>query len=280
MHLAVKERLQLKADLGSAMGTDQLSLHYQPIIDLPTGEIVGVEALARWNHPRLGMIPPDQFIPVAEETGLIVALGMWVLETACRDVQGWQRAGEASPNLRLSVNVSGRQLEDPCFVDGVRAVLENLAFDPAHLVLEITETVLVAKAEQSIEKLHGLKALGVQLAVDDFGTGYSSLSSLQRLPVDIVKIDRSFIAHLDGDGDQARLARAVLALGRTLQLETVAEGVESNDQAAELRRLECSLAQGYYFARPADGATLSAILRASLQAAGLNPSVLGVPLPA
>jgi EAL domain-containing protein (putative c-di-GMP-specific phosphodiesterase class I) len=216
---------------------------------------------------------------VAEETGLIAALGMWVLETACRDVQSWQRAGEASPLLRLSVNVSGRQLEDPSFVDGVRGVLEQFAFDPAHLVLEITETVLVAKADQSIEQLHRLKALGVQLAVDDFGTGYSSLSSLQRLPVDIVKIDRSFIAHLDGEGDQAELARAVLALGRTLQLETVAEGVESNHQATELRRLECSLAQGYLFARPADGPTLAGLLRMATEVDDAGPGLLGVPLP-
>jgi diguanylate cyclase (GGDEF)-like protein/PAS domain S-box-containing protein len=261
MHLAVKDRLRLKADLARALGTDELSLHYQPIIDLPTGEIVGVEALARWAHPELGMVAPDRFIPVAEESGLIVPLGLWVLETACRDVQGWQQEAGAPAPLRLSVNVSGRQLEDPGFVDSVRRLLDHLAFDPKQLILEITETVLVAKAEESIEKLHGLKALGVHLAIDDFGTGYSSLSSLQRLPVDIVKIDRSFIAHLDGDDEQANLARAVLGLGRTLQLQTVAEGVESDDQATELRRLECSLAQGYYFARPTDRVTLAALLR-------------------
>jgi len=261
MHLAVKERLRLKADLAKALGTDQMSLHYQPIVDLPTGEIVGVEALARWTHPELGAITPDRFIPVAEESGLIIPLGLWVLETACRDVKAWQQDGVPSPSFRISVNVSGRQLEDPGFVDSVQRVLDGIDFDPRQLILEITETVLVAKAEDSIEKLHRLKALGVQLAIDDFGTGYSSLSSLQRLPVDIVKIDRSFISHLDGDDEQANLARAVLGLGRTLQLQTVAEGVESDDQATELRRLECGLAQGYYFARPADRATLAALLR-------------------
>jgi diguanylate cyclase (GGDEF)-like protein/PAS domain S-box-containing protein len=261
MHLAVKRRLQLKADLAKALGTDQLSVHYQPIIDLPTGEIVGVEALARWEHPHFGMVSPVEFIPVAEESGLIVPLGMWVLEMACRDVQSWEGVDGVSPSLRLSVNVSGRQLEHPEFVDNVRSLIDRLAFEPRHLVLEITETVLVTKADESIDRLHQLKALGVQLAIDDFGTGYSSLSSLQHLPVDIVKIDRSFISQLEGNDEHANLARAVLSLGRTLHLETVAEGVESSGQAAELRRLECNLAQGYYFARPTDRETVAGLLR-------------------
>ena len=261
MHLAVKQRLQLKADLAKAMGTDELSLHYQPIVDLPSGEIVGVEALARWQHPELGMVPPNEFIPVAEESGLIVPLGLWVLETACREVTGWQETGDASPSLRVSVNVSGRQLEDPRFVDHVGHVLETSGFDPARLVLEITETVLVSKADESVEQLRQLKRLGVQLAIDDFGTGYSSLSSLQQLPVDILKVDRSFVARLDGDDEQAVVARAILGLGRTLQLETVAEGVESLNQADELRRLECDMAQGYYFARPADAKRVAALLQ-------------------
>ena len=261
MHLAVKDRLRLKADLARAMGTDELSLNYQPIIDLPTGDIVGVEALARWTHPEFGTVSPLQFIPVAEESGLIVPLGLWVLETACRDVLSWQENDGVGPVLRLSVNVSGRQLEDPSFVESVRRLLEELQFDPAQLVLEITETVLVTKADESVEKLHQLKALGIQLAIDDFGTGYSSLSALQRLPVDIVKIDRSFISQLDGDDEQADLARAVLGLGRTLQLQTVAEGVESDHQATELRRLECSLAQGFYFARPTDRFALAQLLQ-------------------
>jgi diguanylate cyclase (GGDEF)-like protein/PAS domain S-box-containing protein len=261
MHLAVKQRLQLKVDLAKAMGTDELSLHYQPIIDLPTGDVVGVEALARWQHPELGMVPPVEFIPVAEESGIIVPLGLWVLETACREVKGWQETGEASPSMRISVNVSGRQLEDPRFVDHVGHVLETTGFDPSRLVLEITETVLVSRAEESLEQLRQLKRLGVQLAIDDFGTGYSSLSSLQQLPVDILKVDRSFVACLDGDDDQAAVARAVLSLGRTLQLQTVAEGVESLGQADELRRLECDMAQGYYFARPADAIRVTALLQ-------------------
>jgi len=280
MHLAVKERLQLKADLAKALGTDQLSLHYQPIIDLPTGEIVGVEALARWEHPDRGMVSPAEFIPVAEESGLIVPLGLWVLETACQDVQTWQRLDGVSPSLRLSVNVSGRQLEHPEFVGNVRRLIDRLDFEPRQLVLEITETVLVSKADESIEKLHQLKALGVKLAIDDFGTGYSSLSSLQCLPVDIVKIDRSFISQLDGDGEQANLARAVLGLGRTLHLETVAEGVESGEQATELRRLECNLAQGYYFARPTDRATVVGLLRRDPSVTDDTAGRTNVPTPA
>ncbi len=272
MHLAVKQRLKLKADLARAMGSDELSLDYQPIVDLPTGQIVGVEALARWHHPELGMVSPAEFIPVAEESGLIVPLGRWVLETACRQVQGWQQAGLASPSLRLSVNVSGRQLEDPNFVDNVAHMLDELAFDPAQLVLEITESVFVAKAGQGIGKLHQLKCLGVQLAIDDFGTGYSSLSSLQQLPVDILKIDKSFVDRLDGNDDQGILARAVVGLGRTLQLETVAEGVESGLQVDELKKLDCNLAQGYHFARPADAATVGALLQESTRRDGLTPA--------
>jgi diguanylate cyclase (GGDEF)-like protein/PAS domain S-box-containing protein len=260
MHLAVKQRLKLKAELARAMGSDELAVHYQPIVDLESGDIVGVEALTRWHHPELGMVPPAEFIPVAEETGLIVPLGLWVLETACREVQEWQHTGAAASSLRISVNVSGRQLEDQHFVENVGRILARLAFDPSRLVLEITESVFVAKAEESIDKLHQLKRLGVQLAIDDFGTGYSSLSSLQQLPVDILKIDKSFIDRLEGNDDQGTVARAVLRLGRTLQLETVAEGVESGAQASELRKLECGLAQGYYFARPADAATVRALL--------------------
>jgi diguanylate cyclase (GGDEF)-like protein/PAS domain S-box-containing protein len=261
MHFAVKQRLQLKADLAKALGTDELSLHYQPIIDLPSGEIVGVEALARWQHPERGMVPPAEFIPVAEDSGIIVPLGLWVLETACRQVKHWQEAFETSPGLRISVNVSGRQLEDPRFVGHVGDVLATTGFDPSRLVLEITETVLVTKAEESLEQLRQLKRLGVQLAIDDFGTGYSSLSSLQQLPVDILKVDRSFVARLDGDDEQAVVARAVLSLGRTLQLQTVAEGVESPSQADELRKLDCNMAQGYFFARPADAIGVTALLQ-------------------
>ncbi len=261
MHLAVKRRLKLKADLARAMGSDELAVHYQPVVDLRTGRIVGVEALARWHHSELGMVSPAEFIPVAEESGLIVPLGRWVLETACRDVQSWQNDGVAAPALRISVNVSGRQLEDPHFVDQVGHILDRLAFDPSRLVLEITESVFVAKADENIDKLHQLKRLGVQLAIDDFGTGYSSLSSLQQLPVDILKIDKSFIDRLDGQNEQGVLARAVLGLGRTLQLETVAEGVESGTQLDELRKLDCDLAQGYYFARPADATTVGTLLQ-------------------
>ena len=280
MHLAVKHRLQLKAELAKAMSSDELTLHYQPIVDLPTGQIVGVEALARWHHPELGMVPPVEFIPIAEESGLIVPLGIWVLETACREVQRWQQAGDAPASLHVSVNVSGRQLEDPHFVDKVRHVLDQLGFDPAQLVLEITESVLVSKAHGAIDKLHALKRLGVRLAIDDFGTGYSSLGSLQELPVDILKIDKSFVDRLDGDDEQANLARAVLGLGHSLQLETVAEGVETISQADELNRLHCNMAQGYYFARPADAGTVAMVLHERAQRTRTTPAeATGAPAP-
>ncbi|MEW6473986.1 MAG: EAL domain-containing protein [Actinomycetota bacterium] len=262
MHVAVKERLQLKSDLSQALGTDQLTLHYQPIIDLRSGRISGVEALARWHHPGRGdMVSPAEFIPVAEESGLIVPLGLWVLETACREIQGWRQAGVAEPGLRLSVNVSGRQLEDPDFVGKVQRVIQQTDFDPAMLILEITESVVVSRLDDTVPRLTELKRLGIQLAIDDFGTGYSSLSSLQRLPVDILKIDKSFIDHLESEGENGALARAILGLGQTLQLQTVAEGVERGGQADELQRLDCDMAQGYFYARPTPRADLLALLK-------------------
>jgi diguanylate cyclase (GGDEF)-like protein len=262
MHETVRERLALEADLRRALERGELALFYQPIVRLDTGEVIGAEALARWRHPERGYVPPSLFIPVAEETGLIVPLGRWILRTACEQARRWQagRAPGQAP-LRVTINISGRQLQDPTFVADVRAVLAGSGVDPTSLVLEITESVLMQHTEVMLERLGELKRLGLSLAIDDFGTGYSSLGYLQRFPIDILKIDKAFVdAVRDGDGDPA-LARAVIALGDSLGLQTVAEGIERAEQAEGLRRLGCQLGQGYHFARPLTPAAFDELLR-------------------
>ncbi len=279
MHRAAVARLALEADLRAAvaaMGADvtgprrgaPFRLVYQPIVDLATERVTGAEALLRWTAPDGTAVPPAVFIPVAEETGLIVPLGRWVLGEACRQAASWARLGPHAC-VALSVNVSGRQLEEPGYVDDVAAALAESGLAPARLVLEITETVMMRDPAQTLERLRALKALGVRLAVDDFGTGYSSLGYLREFPVDVLKVDKSFVDGLAGDGDQGALAAAVVALGASLSLTTVAEGIEERAQLARLRALGCPRGQGYLFARPlaasdlvrrlAIGATLPAV---------------------
>jgi EAL domain-containing protein (putative c-di-GMP-specific phosphodiesterase class I) len=250
MHAAVLERLELEADLRRALERQEFALHYQPIVRLKDGRVTGVEALLRWQHPTRGAVPPSVLVPVAEETGLIVPIGRWVLGEACRQVLAWQPLqGEDEP-LMVTVNISGRYLQDVALVEDVREVLAETGFDPRCLVLEITESMLMHDAEATIRRLHELKGLGIALALDDFGTGYSSLSYLQRFPIDILKIDRSFVEALGSRTDDPVLARAIVALGDTLELRTVAEGIERAEQRAELLALGCELGQGYLFGRP------------------------------
>ncbi|HEX5580161.1 MAG TPA: EAL domain-containing protein [Gemmatimonadaceae bacterium] len=268
MHEAVRERLAIEADLRRALERNELSLHYQPIVRLDTGIPIGVEALVRWQHPDRGAVSPGAFIPVAEDTGLIVSLGRWILREACEQARRWQsaRAGVAPP-LRVTINISGRQLQDASFVADVRETLAATGVDATSLVLEITESVLMQHTEVVLERLRELKALGLSLAIDDFGTGYSSLGYLQRFPIDILKIDKAFVdAVRDGDGDPA-LARAVIALGDSLGMQTVAEGIEGAAQADGLRRLGCQLGQGYHFARPLPAEALSALLGVQMERA-------------
>lgn len=210
--------------------------------------MVGVEALLRWNHTTRGLVPPLDFLPLAEDTGLIIPIGRWVLRQACAQAREWQQAHPAVGGLTMSVNLSGRQLEDPNLLDDIRGALAASGLDPSALVLEITETVLMREAEPTIQVLQQLKSLGVRLAID--GTGYSSLGYLQRFPIDVLKIDRSFTAGLGGEPRQAALAEAVVKIGGTLRLQTVAEGVEQADQVEWLRALACDLGQGYLFAKP------------------------------
>jgi diguanylate cyclase (GGDEF)-like protein len=247
MQTVAQDRLHLEMDLTEALAAEQFSLVYQPMLDLETEQIVGVEALLRWNHPTAGEMSPDTFIPLAEENGLIVPIGRWVLEQACAQSAAWSSAGH---KLNLSVNVSARQLERPEFVEEVAGALHASRIDPATLTLEITETVLMRRPEATAELLEALKGLGVRIAVDDFGTGYSSLAYLRQFPVDSLKIDRTFITNLTRSSEAHALAHTLIQLGKALGLETLAEGVEDQNQVRELQREKCDLAQGYLFARP------------------------------
>ena len=249
VHDAAIGRLQLRTDLQLALERDEFALVYQPLVDLDTAAVYGVEALLRWHHPRRGLVGPVEFVPIAEETGLIIPIGRWVLEQACRQAQAWHGA-RGGKGLELSVNLSGRQIEDPDLVDDVRRALAASGLDPRLLTLEITESILMHDADGTIATLEQLRALGVRLAIDDFGTGYSSLSYLRRLPVDVLKIDRSFVAVVDAGPDEAALVQSIVTLGRSLRLETVAEGIEQPGQLAELLSLGTHLGQGYYFAKP------------------------------
>jgi diguanylate cyclase (GGDEF)-like protein/PAS domain S-box-containing protein len=251
MHERVVERLELRSDLQHALTRDQLELHYQPVVRLDGREILGVEALLRWNHPRRGLVAPGHFIPVAEETGLIVPIGRWVLETACREGMRLHEQFPRANQLTISVNLSVRQLQSETLLSDVRSALELSGFPPSALVLEITESLMLVDADYAMAQLYALKDLGIRLAMDDFGTGYSSLSYLSRFPVDILKMDRSFLRE-GATPEQSGLASAVVALGRTLALEVVAEGIEAHDQWTSLRELGCDHGQGFYFAKPMD----------------------------
>jgi diguanylate cyclase (GGDEF)-like protein/PAS domain S-box-containing protein len=250
MHTDALERATLERALREAVLDDQLTLHYQPEIDLESGRVAGAEALIRWHHPELGMLSPARFVPLAEETGIIVPLGQWVLQEACGQLVQWQRDDpDRYCDFTMNVNVSIRQLERPSVVSEVRQALEDSGLAPRHLVLELTESML-AGGEDLLERLHELRELGVGIAVDDFGTGYSSLEYLRRFPIDVLKIDRSFVAGIANRHVDATLASTIIELGRMLGLTTVAEGIEEEDQLELLRQLGCSLGQGFLFARP------------------------------
>jgi diguanylate cyclase (GGDEF)-like protein/PAS domain S-box-containing protein len=255
--------IELRADLTLAIEHGDLGVAYQPIVELLTRRIVGVEALARWHHPTRGDIEPTQFIPLAEAADLIVPLGRWILEEACRTVQGWRASAEGPDDLHLSVNISPRQLLHGSIIEHVQRALADSGLEPADLTLEITEGVLVEEAGASLAALEGLKALGVRIAIDDFGTGYSSLSYLSRLPIDVLKIDRSFVADIGTSRQAAALVRSIVKIGQTLHLETVAEGVETEEQLDRLVRLGAKLGQGYLFARPLAAQELATMLLAA-----------------
>jgi len=246
MHSAALERLDTEADLRRALDRQEFYLEFQPIVMIDTGEVTGAEALLRWKRRDRGNVPPSIFIPIAEETGLILPIGRWVLLEACRTARQWEY--ERGTALRVTVNLSGRQLQDETIIDDVRDALEQTGFSASHLVLEITESILMQHTDVSLRRLQRLKELGVSLAIDDFGTGYSSLSYLQRYPIDILKIDKAFVDTIDKGGDGHVLASAIVALGETLRLDTVAEGIETEAQRGHLLKLGCELGQGFLFA--------------------------------
>jgi diguanylate cyclase (GGDEF)-like protein/PAS domain S-box-containing protein len=261
MQAAVYERLELANELRRAVERNEFVVFYQPIIEIRTQRIVGTEALVRWEHPREGLKLPGWFIQVAEETGLIIPIGDFVLDQACRQLRQWGDRYRDTP-LRMSVNLSPRQIKDPLLVEKVSAALTTSGIDPARLTLEITETALVEDSYTTLARLRELKALGIRLSIDDFGTGYSSLSYLRQFPVDGVKIAKPFVDHVADGEDHSALARAIISLGETLQLEVVAEGIEQEQQMNELRRLGCKLGQGFYSSRPVDAASLARLLAA------------------
>jgi diguanylate cyclase (GGDEF)-like protein/PAS domain S-box-containing protein len=259
MYTDVKHRLEMEEALRGAIEREELYLAYQPIFSLDTGRLDGVEALVRWEHPQFGHLLPQHFVPLAEETGLIVRMGRWVLREACRQVQVWRTAFPETP-LAVSVNVSGRQLLELDLVSETRDALAETGVAPHAVVLEITESVLMQQTGSVLEQLRSLKALGVRLAIDDFGTGYSSLSYLQRFPIDLIKIARPFVEDVTAGVDKSALARAIIGLGDTLQLRTIAEGVETPEQCAALRFLGCAMGQGYYFAPPLPAQDIARLL--------------------
>ncbi|HEX6041849.1 putative bifunctional diguanylate cyclase/phosphodiesterase [Longimicrobium sp.] len=261
MHAEAMARLHLETDLRRALERGELRVHYQPIVRLDTGRITGFEALARWEHPERGLIQPDDFIPLAEDTGLILPVGLWVLEEACRSLAGWQRR-PGGERLTMAVNLSARQFSQPDLVDRVARVLRETGVHPGTLELEITESVILQHSAPVIDTLKRLKALGVALHVDDFGTGYSSLSYLHRLPLDALKIDRSFVS--GADAGSLQIVRTIVAMAHALGVVVVTEGIETAELLGELRSLNCEYGQGFFFSRPVAGEAVAALLETDL----------------
>jgi EAL domain-containing protein (putative c-di-GMP-specific phosphodiesterase class I) len=284
MHEVVRERLELESELRRAVEScaafahekgkperaageePPFVVHYQPIASLDTSEVRNFEALVRWVHPTRGLVPPMEFIPIAEETGLIVPLGRWILREACTQARRWQQTGcqglEAA-QIGVTINLSARQLQQNELPDDVRAALEVSGLAPESLTLEMTESMLIDDSEATLGRLRALKALGVRLAIDDFGTGYSSLAYLERFPVDLLKIDRSFVDKIGLGDTESPLARAILGLGRELGMRVVAEGIETEAQWTRLRELGCEFGQGFYLARPKPASELGRVMRSA-----------------
>ena len=248
MNAQVMERLTLARGLRSVLEKEQLFLMYQPQMEIATGRVTGLEALLRWQHPELGLVPPDKFIRIAENSGLIVPIGEWVLRTACRQARKWQ--DERLPPVSVSVNVSAVQFRQPGFCDLIRRVLRETGLAPQFLELELTESLLLANAEVTLSVVEELKSIGITLAIDDFGTGYSSFSYLKQFRVNKLKIDRSFIKDIATNPDDSAITAAIISMAKSLRLKVIAEGVENEAQMSFLRKHQCDGIQGYYFSRP------------------------------
>jgi predicted signal transduction protein with EAL and GGDEF domain len=259
MNARAASRLRLEADLRRAIAQEELLLHFQPKVDATSGAVVGAEALVRWQHPERGMIPPGEFIELAEETGLITPLTDWVLECACRNLREWSDAG--LPDIPLSVNLAASSLTGVTLVGKLDALMQRFALQPERLVLEMTESILMFDIESGIKLLQTLRDRGYGLSLDDFGTGYSSLSYLKRLPLDELKVDRAFVSNAERGGRDGALAATIIALGRELGLQVVAEGVETREQSAFLVRRGCEVQQGYLFSRPVAAPVFARLLQ-------------------
>jgi diguanylate cyclase (GGDEF)-like protein/PAS domain S-box-containing protein len=262
MHAGAIALLQLETDLRRAIERQEFRVHYQPIVSLKSGRINGFEALVRWQHPDRGLVSPIEFIPVAEETGLIVAIGLWVLREACRQMHEWQVQFPANPPLTISVNISGKQFLQPDLSEQIKQILQETNLDPRSLKLEITESAIVENAESAAIMLSQLRSVGIQLYMDDFGTGYSSLSYLHRFPMDTLKIDRSFVNRMGVDGENLEIVRAIVTLAHNLGMNVTAEGVETTEQLALLKALKCEYGQGYFFSKPVDSIQAEALIAA------------------
>ena len=261
MRQELVESINLESELREVLNNNGLTLHYQPIVAVCDEKLEGFEALVRWEHPLRGMIPPDRFIPLAEETGLIIELGKWVISEACLTLKRWQETLASARNLTMSVNVSIRQFSKPGLVEHVTEVLQHNDLNPACLKIEITESVLMHDVNRTVAELNRLRTLGVQIAIDDFGTGYSSLSYLRRMPIDHLKIDRSFISGFEETQENNQIVQSIISLARSLGLSVIAEGVENREQLDRLRALNCDKAQGFMFSRPLDGGKAMELIR-------------------
>jgi diguanylate cyclase (GGDEF)-like protein/PAS domain S-box-containing protein len=276
MHDAVLRKAELECELRAGIENGEFEMVYQPIVDLDNGRVTAMEALARWNHPRHISVGPEEFISIAEDTNQIGRLGRWILNEACRQAAVWHREFDDAREIDITVNISSKQFIDEELVDAVRSALEVSGLDPMRLILEITEGTMLRNTETTIEKLKQLRALGLRLAIDDFGTGYSSLSYLHKFPIDVLKIDRSFIEKINEGLEGAAMAKAIISMSETLHLETIAEGIETADQIATLKDLGCEMGQGYLFARPLGVAQMEGFLRDLAPAAMLTPDTVAV----
>ena len=265
LHQTVCHRLQIEMDLRQAIQRQELALHYQPIVELATGNIVGVEALIRWHHPTQGLIPPDRFIPIAEETGFILKLGNWALREACRHLRQWQKQHIVTSSFSVSVNVSAHQFAQPDFVKQIDEILAETQIDPQCLKLEITETVIMQDTAFVTDNISGLQQRSIQLSIDDFGTGYSSLSYLHSFSVENLKIDRLFIHRMHKSENNFGVVTAIVQIAKAMRMNLIAEGIETSEQLAQLKVLGCQFGQGYLFSKPLPSEDMVDLLSATFQ---------------
>jgi diguanylate cyclase (GGDEF)-like protein len=277
MHIRAVTRLQLETDLRFAIERNEFELHYQPIVGLDTATLVGFEALVRWNHPQRGLVPPNEFIPICEATGLIIPMTVQILHSACTQIVKWQKAQENARPLTIAVNLSGKHFAHPALVEQIKTVISETGIDPGHLKLELTESAVMENAETAITMLRQIKETGVQISIDDFGTGYSSLSYLHQFPLDQLKVDRSFVSAMEETTDNGEIVRTVITLAKALGLKVVAEGIESIHQYHQLRVLGCEYGQGYLFSKPLQVADIERLLADETRWQNILPPSADVP---